>query len=117
MAPPTGPLGLRLPAAVGDFVGCAEVDDGVDLERGQPVAAGGGEAVQRVCAVDLAAADFASVRGGVPAEVADVEAALQLHEPGRDVVIGSVCLMPGRHRARLTGWCRRGSSAATFEAG
>ena len=83
-----------LPAAQWKIAG---VDHGVDAERGQPGAAGGGEAVQRVGAVDLAAAHHTSVRGGIPAEVADVEAALHLHEPGRDVVFGSVRLMRGRH--------------------
>jgi len=95
-----------LPAAQWKIAG---VDHGVDAERGQPGAAGGGEAVQRVGAVDLAAAHHTSVRGGVPAEVADVEAAVQLHEPGRGIGIGGVRLMPGRHRAKLPGRCGRGS--------
>ena len=99
-----------MPGTLGDLRRRPQVDHGPDVELGQAVAAGDGEAVQRVCAVDHAAAHLASVGGDVAAEIAEVEASVQLNESG--IGIGCARLMPCNHRAKLTGCSHLGGGTA-----
>ena len=77
MVPGDVPAGARQPPVVVDLGGRAQVDHRAQAEAVELLDVGGGEAVQRVRAVEPVPADAAAVAVLVAAQVPEVEARLE----------------------------------------